>query len=101
MTSLTQLQKRVKRLERILAPKPPEDVVVVLSFDPDEEPHGKYGHRKMHMLTGEVEQVDEQDEIDMLRGHYEKQVPVHCKKADGVYPTFEVFLCVLCVWVWD
>jgi hypothetical protein len=92
MTTVAQLQRRVKRLEQTLTPKPPDDIVVIFSFGPDEESHGKYGHRKRHMLTGEVEPVDEEDEIGMLRDYYETQIPRHCKKADGVYPTFEFFL---------
>ena len=92
MAALTQLQKRVKRLEYAFAPKPPSDIVMVVSFGPDEEPHGRYGHRKVHVFTGELEPVDEQDEIEILRDYYEMHVPSHFKKTDSVYLTFEVFL---------
>jgi len=58
MVATTQLQRRVRRHEQILVPQPPKDIVMVISFGPDEEPHGRHGHRKVHWSTGEAVTAD-------------------------------------------
>ena len=58
--------RRVKKVEERFLPKVKEDLVVVWSFGSEDEPHGKYGYRKVHMYTGEKEACTEEEELEFL-----------------------------------
>jgi len=90
MATVQVLKKKVEKLEQMLAPKLPDDIVMIFSWGLSEEPHGKYGYRKRHMLTGEVEPIEEKEELEMMREFYDTQVSAELKKR--VWPTFEKFL---------
>lgn len=71
MTSVSQLRKELRQLKQQVTPKPKRDIVVIFSFGPDDEPHGKYGYRKVHMNTGEVEACTEEEELEMMKEYYD------------------------------
>jgi len=64
MPSIAVLKRKVEKIEQKSARKHPVDLVVIFSFGPDDEPHGKYGYRKVHMNTGEVEACTEEEELE-------------------------------------
>jgi hypothetical protein len=85
----------VKRLEQTLAPKPPQDIWIRWSFPIDfEKPHGLYGYQDVNFRTREMKSVPEEEEIRLLRQHYEEEVSEHAKRQQNGYSwtTFEDFL---------
>ena len=54
--------RRLRKIEEKLSLNQKEDVVIVWSFGPDDEPHGKYGYRKFHLYTGLNEACTEEEE---------------------------------------
>jgi len=95
MTVTKQLQKRIKKLEQAFTPKSPQDAWIRWSFPVDiEKSHGRYGHQDVNWVTLEKRAVPEEDEIRLLKEHYEKEVSEQAKrKHDGYsWATFEDFL---------
>lgn len=84
------IRKRVRKLEERIIPKPKEDLILVWSSGPKDEPHGKYGYRKYHILTGEVEACTEDEEIELLREAYYR-IPPKVKKRVNYWSSFEKF----------
>ena len=89
MTSQAAIQKEIEEIKQRFIP--PKDIVMIFSFGPDDASHGKYGHRKFHIFTGETEPVDEATELEMLRKSYD-ELPEHCHKEGHVWSTFEKYL---------
>ena len=95
MTATNQLQKRVKKLERTLAPKPRPNVWMRWGFPVDsKKPHGRYGCQDVNLMTSEMRVVSEEDEIRLLKEHYEEEVSQQAKRQHDGYSweTFEDFL---------
>jgi hypothetical protein len=95
VTVLVQLQKRVKRLEQTFAPKSPQDIWIRWSFPIDfGKPHGLYGYQDVNYLTREMKAVPEEEELRLMRQHYEEEVPERAKRQHDGYSwaTFEDFL---------
>ena len=82
--------RRIKKIEDIIVPQPREDLVVVWSFGSEDEPHGKYGYRKYHNKTGEVEACTEDEEIELLRQAYYR-IPPKVRKRVNYWASFEKF----------
>lgn len=90
-----QLQKRVKKLEQAFTPKPPQNAWMRWSFPVDiEKSHGRYGHQDVNWVTLEKRAVPEEEEIRLLKEHYEDDVSEQAKtQHDGYsWATFEDFL---------
>ncbi len=83
--------KRIERIEDEIVPKPKDDLVMVWSFGPDDEPHGKYGYRKLHLHTGEIESCTEEEELELLREAYDA-IPLEARKRTRCWSSFENFL---------
>lgn len=102
MTSLITVRKQVKDIKNRISPKPPKDVTWINCFGTNDQPHGKYRYRIIHLLTGKIDPVPEDEEIYILKKHYEEQVPQHAKRRyinsssssswDYDWSTFEAFL---------
>lgn len=84
------LRKRIKKLEDIIAPKPEDDRILVGNCGPSDEPHGKYGYRKYHIDTGEVEACTEEEESEFLRATY-LSVPRKIRKRFPGWSNFKRF----------
>lgn len=82
---------RIKKIEEKYSLNQKQDVVVVWSFGPDDEPHGKFGYRKLHVYTGVKEACTEEEEFNLLREAYEK-VPLEARKNIEYWASFESFL---------
>ena len=91
MATVQVLKKKVEKLEQMLAPKPKVDLVVVWGFGRDDEPHGKYGYRKLHIYTGEKESCTEEEELKLLREAYEG-IPLEARKRARYWSSFKNFL---------
>jgi hypothetical protein len=89
VTTQAAIQKEIEEIKQRFIP--PKDIWVIFSFGPDKASHGKYGHRKLNIFTGETEPVDESEELELMRSYYEN-LPDHCKNKRGPWPTFEKFL---------
>jgi hypothetical protein len=85
------LLSRIKKIEEKFSLDQREDVVVVWSFGPDDEPHGKFGYRKFHIYTGLKEACTEEEEIQLLREAYEK-IPPEARDNIEYWTSFESFL---------
>jgi len=85
------LLSRIRKIEEKLSLDQREDVVVVWSFGPDDEPHGKFGYRKFHVYTGLKEACTEEEEFEFLREAYEN-VPPQARKNIEYWASFERFL---------
>lgn len=85
------IAKRIEKIEEKVAPKPKADLVVVWCFGSDDEPHGKYGYRKLHVHTGEKEACTEEEELELLREAYES-IPVEARKRARYWSSFKNFL---------
>ena len=83
--------RRIRRIEAELLLNQKEDVVIVWSFGPDDEPHGKYGYRKLHVYTGLKEACTEEEELRYLKQAYD-DVPIQVRKNVAYWTSFEVFL---------
>ena len=83
--------RRVKKVEERFLPKVKEDLVVVWSFGSSDEPHGKYGYRKLHIHTGEKEACTEEEELEFLRDAYES-IPFKVRKRTQYWSSFQNFL---------
>lgn len=95
MTVTNQLQKRVKKLEQAFTPKPPQNAWMRWSFPVDiEKSHGRYGHQDVNWVTLEKRAVPEEEEIRLLKQHYEEELPEGAKRQHDGYSwaTFEDFL---------
>lgn len=95
MSVTNQLQRRVKKLEQTLAPKPPLNIWMRWSFPVDsEKPHGRYGHQDVNWMTLEKRAVPEEEEIRLLKHFYEEKVSWKAKRQHVGYSwaTFEDFL---------
>ena len=71
--------RRLRRIEE-LAPNQENDIVVVWSFGPEDEPHGKYGYRKLHLYTGLKEACTEEEELRYIKQAYE-DIPLESRKS--------------------
>jgi len=89
MTTVQVVKREVKQLKRSLLPK--KDIVWIITFGPNDEPHGKYGYRKHHMFTGEIEAVPEDEERLSLKRSF-KKLPNHCSNPNHMWSTFEKYL---------
>jgi hypothetical protein len=83
--------KRIRKVEERFLPKVKEDLVVVWSFGSSDEPHGKYGYRKIHIYTGEKEACTEEEEFEFLREAYES-IPLQVRKRTQYWSSFQNFL---------
>ena len=83
--------RRVRKVEERFLPKVKEDLVVVWSFGSSDEPHGKYGYRKLHIHTGEKEACTEEEELEFLREAYES-IPFNVRKRTQYWSSFQNFL---------
>ena len=83
--------RRLRKIEEKLSLGQKEDVVIVWSFGPDDEPHGKYGYRKFHIYTGLKEACTEEEEFEFLREAYE-DVPLEARKRVKYWSSFQNFL---------
>ena len=84
------IKKRIRKLEERIIPRPEDDLVLVWSSGPKDEPHGKYGYRKYHIKTGEVEACTEDEEIELLRQAYYR-IPPKVRKRVNYWASFEKF----------
>lgn len=94
MSVTNQLQKRIKKLEQALAPKPPQNAWMRWGFPVDnEKPHGRYGYQDVNWVTLEKRAVPEEEEIRLLK-HYYEEVSMQAKRQHDGYSwaTFEDFL---------
>lgn len=89
LTSQAAIQREIEEIKQRFIP--PKDIWIIFSFGPIDSSHGKYGHRKLNVFTGETEPVDEATEIEMLRDYY-GNLPKHCKVKCHMWETFEKFL---------
>ena len=83
--------RRLRKIEAKLSSEQKEDVVIVWSFGPEDEPHGKYGYRKLHVYTGLKEACTEEEEFKLLREAYE-DVPLEARKRVKYWSSFQKFL---------
>jgi len=83
--------RRVRKVEERFLPKVKEDLVVVWSFGSSDEPHGKYGYRKLHIYTGLKEACTEEEELEFLREAYES-IPPKVRKRTQYWSSFQNFL---------
>jgi len=83
--------RRLRRIEEKLSPNQKEDVVIVWSFGPEDEPHGKYGYRKFHIYTGLKEACTEEEEFEFLKEAYER-VPLGARKNVKYWSNFQKFI---------
>jgi len=83
--------RRLRRIEEKLAPNQENDIVVVWSFGPEDEPHGKYGYRKLHVYTGLKEACTEEEELRYIKQAYE-DIPLESRKSVAYWSSFEAFL---------
>jgi hypothetical protein len=83
--------RRVKKVEERFSPKVKDDLVVVWSFGSSDEPHGKYGYRKVHLYTGLKEACTEEEEFEFLREAYES-IPLQVRKRTQYWSSFQNFL---------
>jgi hypothetical protein len=91
--SLSKLETRVKKAEQQTHVRR-KDLWIAFSFGPDDEPHGKYGYRRIQFGTGKKEAVEEEEEVKQLRDYYDKFLPKHAKMQHEGYSwaTFEDYL---------
>lgn len=75
MTTQIQIKREVDQVKQAVNPKPPKDIWLAWHFGSDDEPHGKYGFRRIGMSTGEMQPVAEIDEIAELKRWYEQDCP--------------------------
>jgi hypothetical protein len=83
--------RRLRKIEEKLSLNQKDDVVIVWSFGPDDEPHGKYGYRKFHVYTGLKEACTEEEEFKLLREAYDN-VPLEARKNVPYWSSFQKFL---------
>ena len=83
--------RRIRRIEAELSLNQKEGVVIIWSFGPDDEPHGKYGYRKFHVYTGLKEACTEEEEFKLLREEYDN-VPLEARKNVPYWSSFQKFL---------
>jgi len=96
MTSLVTIKKEVDKIKEKVALKHRDDLVIIFSFGPDDEPHGKYGFRKLHVFeehqqNGKYEACSEEDELRMMRERYADMAD-EVKKNTPYWSTWEKFL---------
>lgn len=93
MTSAVTIKRQVEKIKERIMPEHKQDIVVVFSFGPDIEPHGKYGHRKIHIfpeyyVNGQpFEAPSVEEEIRYLREYYDNLEEWNRKEM-----TFEEFV---------
>ena len=83
--------RRLRKIEEKLSLGQKEDVVIVWSFGPDDEPHGKYGYRKFHIYSGLKEACTEEEEFRLLQEAYDN-VPPEARKNVSYWSSFQKFL---------
>jgi hypothetical protein len=83
--------RRLRRIEAKFSPGQEEDIVIVWSFGPENEPHGKYGYRKFHLYTGLKEACTEEEEFEFLMEAWEK-IPLKARKNIEYWQSFQKFL---------
>jgi hypothetical protein len=81
----------LRRIEEKLAPNQEKDIVIVWSFGPEDEPHGKYGYRKLHVYTGLKEACTEEEELRYLKQAYD-DIPLESRKNVAYWSSFEDYL---------
>ena len=70
-------------------PKFPVDYVITFTFGPDNQPHGPYGYRKLHLGNGYTkswyEPCSMEEEVAQLKDCYEHEILQHAKRQHDGY----------------
>ena len=99
MTSQIQIQREKEKIEWALGlrKKRPTEIWITFSFGDKDKPHGKYGYQARLVTEDSLQAqkyraIPEEEELAMLREHYET-LPAHCKQnPNHVWYTFEKYL---------
>ena len=77
-------------IEEKIVSIPKDDLLLVWGFGPKDECHGRYGYRKYHMHTGEIEACTEEEENEYLRKAYSR-IPPKVRNQVKYWSSFEKF----------